>query len=195
MIFVVPINFLSSFELCLTLRPSKCFTLLPFIYKATQCVPIDFYSSRFIIYAPSLLQINYFLDKHHWLSIHFGNFFISKLVKEWGGIKNSDFLLWLLCQLSLFLYLLYFLILIFHYSFTYFLINQDLIYLIKYWEIHLFLLWHLILVFLQTTLISKLDSSKDLTIFLIPPTSSFEIIRDTIMQILKSVNIFAFIWK
>ena len=134
------------------------------------------------------------MDKYHWLSIHFGNIFISKLVKEWGGIKNSDLLLLLLCQLSLFLYLLYFLILIFHYSFTYFLINQHLIYLIKYWEIHLFVLLHLISVSLQT-LIIKLDSSKNLTIFLIPPISSFEIIRDTLMEIWKSVNIFAFIWK
>ena len=55
-------NFLISFGICSTPKLSKYATSLSLTYKAIQCVPIDSYSSRFIIYAPSFILDKLFLD-------------------------------------------------------------------------------------------------------------------------------------
>ena len=44
-------NFIISFGICSTPELSKCVTFLAFTCNAIQWVPIDSYSSRFIIYA------------------------------------------------------------------------------------------------------------------------------------------------
>ena len=48
-------NFLISFGICSTPKLSKYVTCSAFTYNAIQCVPIDLYLSRFIIYAPSFI--------------------------------------------------------------------------------------------------------------------------------------------
>ena len=55
-------NFLISFEIYSTPKLSKYVTFLAFIYKTIQRVPIDSYSSRFIIYAPSFVLDKLFLE-------------------------------------------------------------------------------------------------------------------------------------
>ena len=47
-------NFLCSFGIYSTPKLSNYVLFSAFTYKAVQCVPIDSYSSRFIIYAPIL---------------------------------------------------------------------------------------------------------------------------------------------
>ena len=60
--FLFPANFLVSFGVCPTLKLSKYVTLLSFIYKAIQWVPIDSYSLRFIIYVPPFILGKLFLE-------------------------------------------------------------------------------------------------------------------------------------
>ena len=47
-------SFLISFGIYSTPKPSNYVTLLEFAYKAIQYVPINSYSSRFILHAQSL---------------------------------------------------------------------------------------------------------------------------------------------
>ena len=61
-IFLLPINFLISFEICATPKLSKYVTLSPFTYKANQWLPIDSYSPRFITYVPSFIWSKLFLE-------------------------------------------------------------------------------------------------------------------------------------
>ena len=46
-------NFIISFGIFSTPKPSKYVTLSAFTYKAIQWVPIDSYSSKYIVYASS----------------------------------------------------------------------------------------------------------------------------------------------
>ena len=46
-------NFLVSLGICSTPRLSKYTILFAFMYKAIQWVPIDSFSSRFIVYIPT----------------------------------------------------------------------------------------------------------------------------------------------
>ena len=48
-------NSLISFEICSTPKLSKDVRLIAFTHKAIQGVPIDSYSSRFIIPGPSFI--------------------------------------------------------------------------------------------------------------------------------------------
>ena len=50
--FLLSINYLTSFGLCSSPKLSKEVTLLFNAYKAIQWVPVSEYSSRFITYAP-----------------------------------------------------------------------------------------------------------------------------------------------
>ena len=50
--FLLSINYLTSFGLCSSPKLSKEVTLLFNVYKAIQWVPVSEYSSRFITYAP-----------------------------------------------------------------------------------------------------------------------------------------------
>ena len=56
-------DFLISFGICSPPKPSKYITLLPFTYKAIQCVPIDLNSSRFFRYTPSFILDKLFLEQ------------------------------------------------------------------------------------------------------------------------------------
>ena len=56
-------NFLISFGICSTPKLSKCVTFSAFAYNVIQYVPIDSYSSRFIIYAASFILDKLFLKK------------------------------------------------------------------------------------------------------------------------------------
>ena len=51
-----------SYGICSTPKLSKYVTFLEFTHKAIQWVPIDSYSSRFIIYAPSFIFDKLFLE-------------------------------------------------------------------------------------------------------------------------------------
>ena len=53
--FLLLINFLTTFGICSTPKLSKYFTVLLFKYNAIQWVPISEYSSRFTTYAPSFI--------------------------------------------------------------------------------------------------------------------------------------------
>ena len=56
-------NFVISFGICSTPKPSKYVTFLAFTNKAIQLVPIYSYSSRFIIYVvPSFILDKLFLE-------------------------------------------------------------------------------------------------------------------------------------
>ena len=61
-IFLFPMKFLISFEICSTPKLSKYITFLAFTYKPIQWVPIDSYPSGFITYAPSLILEKIFLE-------------------------------------------------------------------------------------------------------------------------------------
>ena len=52
-IFLLLINLLISSGICSAPRLSRFVVLLAFIYRAIQCVLVDFYSSRFTMQAPS----------------------------------------------------------------------------------------------------------------------------------------------
>ena len=54
--FLLPINVLTSFGMYSTLKPSKLVKSLFHTYKAIQWVPISEYSLRFIIYAASFIS-------------------------------------------------------------------------------------------------------------------------------------------
>ena len=56
-------DFLIYFGIYSTPKLSKYVTLLLFLCKAIQRVPIDLYSSRFITYAPSFTLGKLFLEK------------------------------------------------------------------------------------------------------------------------------------
>ena len=56
-------NFLISVEVCSTPKLSKYVTFLAFANNAVQLVPIDAYSSRFLMYAPSFILDKLFLEK------------------------------------------------------------------------------------------------------------------------------------
>ena len=45
------------------LKLSKYVTLSSLTYNASQWVPVNLYSSRFITYAPSFILVNYVLNK------------------------------------------------------------------------------------------------------------------------------------
>ena len=61
MIFLFPMNFLTSIGRCSTQKLSECIILLPFTCKAIQWVPIDLNSSRYITYVPSFVLGKLFL--------------------------------------------------------------------------------------------------------------------------------------
>ena len=54
-IFLLLINLLISSGICSAPRLSRFVILLAFTYRAIQCVPVDFYSSRFTMQAPSFI--------------------------------------------------------------------------------------------------------------------------------------------
>ena len=53
-------NFLTFFGICLTPKLPKYIMLLPFEYNASQKVPIDLNSSRFVTYVPSFILVKLF---------------------------------------------------------------------------------------------------------------------------------------
>ena len=54
--FLLPMNFLISYWLCLISKLLKYVPFLVFTWNPIQWVPIDWYSSRFIIHAPSFIS-------------------------------------------------------------------------------------------------------------------------------------------
>ena len=56
-------NYLISFGICSTPKLWKYVTFLLFTYKAIQWVPIDSYSLRVSIYAPSFILGKLFLEQ------------------------------------------------------------------------------------------------------------------------------------
>ena len=65
MIFLFPMNFLISFEICSTQRLSKSIISLPFTCKAIQGVSIDLNSSNLLHMPHLLFWVNYLLNKRH----------------------------------------------------------------------------------------------------------------------------------
>ena len=59
-IFLFAMNFLTFFGICLTPKLPKYIMLLPFEYNASQKVPIDLNSSRFVTYVPSFILVKLF---------------------------------------------------------------------------------------------------------------------------------------
>ena len=53
--FLLLINFFTSFEICSIPKESKYVTVLLFTYNVIQLFPISEYSSRFITYAPCFI--------------------------------------------------------------------------------------------------------------------------------------------
>ena len=75
-IFLLPINFLFSFEMCSTPKLSNYVILLLFTSKGIQWVLINFYSSKFTSAHPPLCLVNYCVNRHLWICIHVSNTFV-----------------------------------------------------------------------------------------------------------------------
>ena len=87
--FVYYDYFIFFWNLCPTQKLSKYTIFFALTYKAIQRAPIDSYSTRFITYAPHLLfQVNYFLNKHHQIKVHFDdNFVFQNLLMNEVALK------------------------------------------------------------------------------------------------------------
>ena len=79
--FLLPMNLLISFGICLTPKPSKYVTVLQFIYNGMWWVTIDIYSSRFITYATSFILGKLPQKKHLQIYIYFDNIFFFKITQ------------------------------------------------------------------------------------------------------------------
>ena len=89
MTLLLLINFTISFRTCSTPKQSKNVTLSPFTCKAIKWAFIDFLRS--VTYAPSYILGKIFLEKTPLnLGSFWWHFYISKLIKQWGGIKKSS---------------------------------------------------------------------------------------------------------